>query len=103
MNWTRRGEMWRWWGGLLGAVQLLAAMVGPAWAQPQELTGQDGAPMVLVPAGEFTMGSEEGDDDEQPIHRVYLDAFHMDTYEVTVGQYAKFLEGATPMQPRRYR
>lgn len=41
--------------------------------------------MVLVPPGEFTMGSEEGDDDEQPIHRVYLDAFCMDTYEVTVG------------------
>ena len=31
--------------------------------------------MVLVPAGEFTMGSEQGDDDEQPVHRVYLDIF----------------------------
>ncbi|HKQ33943.1 MAG TPA: hypothetical protein VJT11_01430, partial [Nitrospiraceae bacterium] len=35
---------------------------------PPTLTGKDGAPMVLVPAGEFLMGSEQGDDDEQPIH-----------------------------------
>jgi formylglycine-generating enzyme required for sulfatase activity len=48
-------------------------------------------PMVLVPAGEFTMGSTLGDD-EQPVHRVYLNAFQMDKYEVTVGQYAKYLQ-----------
>ena len=42
---------------------------------PATLTGQDGAPMGLVPAGEFTMGSDEGDDDEQPVHRVVLDSF----------------------------
>jgi formylglycine-generating enzyme required for sulfatase activity len=86
--------MRRWWAGLLGVVQLLAAAVGPALGQPQKLTSQDGTPMVLVPAGEFTMGSDEGDDDEKPIHRVYLDAFYMDTYEVTVEQYGQFLEGA---------
>jgi formylglycine-generating enzyme required for sulfatase activity len=34
---------------------------------PAALLGQDGAPMMLVPAGEFTMGSEQGDDDEQPV------------------------------------
>jgi formylglycine-generating enzyme len=32
---------------------------------PATLTGKDGAPMVLVPAGEFPMGSEQGDDDGQ--------------------------------------
>ena len=41
--------------------------------------------MVLVPAGEFTMGNLEGDDDEAPIHRVYLEAFYMDKFEVMVG------------------
>ena len=50
--------------------------------------------MVLVPAGEFTMGSPTGDPDERPPHQVYLDSFLIDTYEVTVGQYATFLQEA---------
>ena len=58
---------------------------------PSTLTGKDGAPMVLVPAGEFTMGSEQGDDDEQPVHRVLLDSFYLDTFEVTNGRFAKFV------------
>ncbi|MBX3330819.1 MAG: formylglycine-generating enzyme family protein, partial [Nitrospira sp.] len=48
-------------------------------------------PMVLVPAGPFTMGSNQGEDDEKPARQVYLDAFQMDTFEVTVAMYAKFL------------
>ena len=58
---------------------------------PAEIVGKDGAPMLLVPAGDFTMGSDEGDDDEQPIHRVFLDNFYMDTFEVTNGRFAKFV------------
>jgi|CXWL01.1.fsa_nt_gi formylglycine-generating enzyme required for sulfatase activity len=48
-------------------------------------------PMALVPAGEFTMGSTLRAD-EKPVRRVYLNAFSMDMYAVTVGQYAKYLE-----------
>jgi len=58
---------------------------------PATITGKDGATMVLVPAGEFTMGSDEGDDDEQPVHRVFLDSFYLDVFEVTNGQFAKFV------------
>jgi len=58
----------------------------PGSAQPQEMS------MAVVPAGEFMMGSSAGDSDEQPAHRVYVDAFSMDKYEVTVGQYAAFLQ-----------
>ena len=58
---------------------------------PATILGKDGAPMVLVPAGEFPMGSEQGDDDEQPVHRVFLDSFYLDTFEVTNGQFAKFV------------
>ena len=48
---------------------------------------------VLIPAGEFQMGSEdaEGDLDEQPVHTVYVDAFYMDAYEVTNLEYQQFL------------
>jgi len=47
------------------------------------------ADMVLVPAGEFTMGSDSGGDSEKPIHQVYLDTFYIDKYEVTNGNYAE--------------
>ncbi|HZC82574.1 MAG TPA: SUMF1/EgtB/PvdO family nonheme iron enzyme, partial [Nitrospiraceae bacterium] len=57
---------------------------------PAQLIGKDGAPMVLIPAGEFTMGSDKGDDDEEPIHRLFLDSFYMDKFEVTNGRFAKF-------------
>ena len=71
-------------------------------AGQQEVTGKDGAPMAIVPAGEFMMGSNQGDDDEKPAHRVNLDAFYMDTYEVTVGQYAKFLEATGLESPKEW-
>lgn len=54
--------------------------------------------MVLVPAGEFTMGSDKGDDDEQPIHRVFLDSFYLDKFEVTNGRFAKFVQ-AIQLEP----
>src|SRR5512147_232729 len=78
--------------GLLMAVTFVVWVAGTAQAQQQEITGKDGAPMVLVPAGEFTMGSHDGSDDEKPVHQFSLDAYYLDKYEVTVGQYAKFLE-----------
>jgi formylglycine-generating enzyme required for sulfatase activity len=65
----------------------------PALAQPPE------GSMVVVPAGEFMMGSPTGDSDEQPAHKVYVDAFSMDVYEVTVGQYAAFLQAKGIDQP----
>jgi formylglycine-generating enzyme required for sulfatase activity len=50
--------------------------------------------MVLVPAGEFPMGSSEEDfiPEEMPQHTVNLDAYYIDKYEVTNAQYWKFLE-----------
>ncbi|MGH7454664.1 MAG: SUMF1/EgtB/PvdO family nonheme iron enzyme, partial [bacterium] len=48
--------------------------------------------MVLIPAGSFMMGSEDGRDDEKPVHEVYIDAFYMDKYEVTVAKFKKFVE-----------
>jgi formylglycine-generating enzyme required for sulfatase activity/regulator of sirC expression with transglutaminase-like and TPR domain len=47
--------------------------------------------MALVPAGFFIMGSNKTLDDEAPEHRVYLDGFWMDKYEVSAGEFAEFL------------
>lgn len=55
------------------------------------ISEKDGMVMVYVPEGEFQMGSEDGDSDEEPIHAVYLDAFWMDQTEVTNAMFAKFL------------
>jgi hypothetical protein len=57
-----------------------------------EIIGKDGAPMVLVPSGEFLMGNENGQaDDERPAHYVSVERFYIDKFEVTVDQYREFL------------
>jgi serine/threonine-protein kinase len=43
--------------------------------------------MVLVPAGAFEMGSNNGDSDEMPVHTVTLDDYYIDQYEVTNALY----------------
>ena len=49
--------------------------------------------MVLVPAGEFQMGSnDKASDGEKWVHTVYVDAFYMDVYEVTNAQYKMFVD-----------
>jgi formylglycine-generating enzyme required for sulfatase activity len=50
--------------------------------------------MVAIPAGSFMMGSN-GSDDEQPVHKVTLDAFYMDATEVTQADY-EALMGVNP-------
>ncbi|NDA67470.1 MAG: formylglycine-generating enzyme family protein, partial [Verrucomicrobia bacterium] len=39
--------------------------------------------MVALPGGEFTMGSDKGNEDEAPAHKVKISAFLMDQFEVT--------------------
>ncbi|MBD3184083.1 SUMF1/EgtB/PvdO family nonheme iron enzyme [Candidatus Poribacteria bacterium] len=60
---------------------------------------RDDSPMVLIPAGEFQMGSESGGDDEKPVHIVYLDDFYIDKYEVTNARYKKFLDETDHREP----
>jgi formylglycine-generating enzyme required for sulfatase activity len=67
---------------------------------PTEIIDAKGVPMRLVPAGEFTMGSENGDSDESPVHKVYLDAFYMDKYEVTNAMYAACVNAGVCDPPR---
>lgn len=55
--------------------------------------GRVGSIMILIPAGKFTMGSNDNElFNSKPIHTVYLDDYCIDKYEVTVGQFRKFVE-----------
>jgi formylglycine-generating enzyme required for sulfatase activity len=65
-------------------------------------TNEDGAPMVLIPAGEFQMGSNDGEGNQKPIHTVYLDAFYIDKYEVTNAQYKKFMDATGYKAPESW-
>ncbi len=63
------------------------------------ISERDGAEMVYVPAGEFIMGSEDGADNEKPVHTVYLDAYWIDKYEVTNAQFKKCVDAGTCTAP----
>ena len=52
--------------------------------------GQIYPEMILVEGGTFMMGSNSGDDDEKPIHRVTLKSYKIGKTEVTVAQYRAF-------------
>lgn len=76
-------------GRLTLMLALLAA--GPA-------TAQQGGAMVSIPAGEFLMGSPagEGREDERPRHKVRLEAYSIDAYEVTLEEFVAFLNSLPP-------
>lgn len=63
------------------------------------ITASDAAPMVLVPAGPFEMGSNQGESQERPVHEVTLAAFYIDQYEVTNAQYAACVDAGGCEQP----
>ncbi len=65
--------------------------------------GQDGAPMVLVQEGPFLMGSNDRQPDEQPIHEVYLDAYYIDTFEVTTSRFETFRSATSRDEPEYWR
>lgn len=58
---------------------------------------------VRIPAGHFMMGSDEGQDDERPVHRVWVDEFDLAISPVTRAQYARFLDATGHEPPRDWR
>ena len=90
-----------WTDGVQTLTYTVATPTSPTTDSPPELEPEiiaepepiipDG--MVLIPEGEFQMGSNDGnaDNDEQPVHKVHLDAFYIDVNEVTNGEFKDFL------------
>jgi formylglycine-generating enzyme required for sulfatase activity len=81
---------------VLGGCRRPSAPPAPAAAT---ITTKTGIEMVLIPAGEFVMGEEHGDDDERPAHRFRLGAFYMDRCEVT----QKSFEALTGTNPSKFK
>ncbi len=54
-----------------------------------------------MPAGEFLMGCDTGQDVERPVHRVWVDAFSLAETQVTNAEYSQFLN-ATRRDPATY-
>ncbi|MCB0047170.1 MAG: SUMF1/EgtB/PvdO family nonheme iron enzyme [Caldilineaceae bacterium] len=86
-------------------------LLGPVWqfttmdppADPPDVDA-----VVLVPAGEFRMGCDPSNpaeidcfEEEQPLHTVYLDAYAIDTYEVTNREYRACQAAGACSPPRR--
>ncbi len=65
----------------------------------ETLVGDDGREMILVPEGVYTRGSASGGIDEKPQQEIYLDAFYVDKYEVTVEAYNRFRKAANYVEP----
>src|SRR5690606_17477478 len=85
----------------------------PASTLPKQIENSIGMKFVLIPPGEYMMGSEESPDsyarsfpqyerkrflelgDEAPLHKVRITrAFYLGQHEVTVAQFRRFLEAS---------
>lgn len=64
-------------------------VIGVAEAAEKDIIS-DLKDMVLIPAGEFPMGTDDRLRDEKPLHVVYIRAFYIDRFEVTNEDYKKF-------------
>lgn len=64
--------------------------------------GAEPGPMVLIPAGEFLMGSDDRLPDEGPKHKVNLSAYWIDVYEVTNEQYKAFIDATGRRSPAHF-
>ncbi len=117
-DWLRRVPLWSWAvGGAAVLILLVLALVGALGGEPgataadrptvtpaatmipaetpgavhQILVPADGqVEMVSVPAGEFIMGTNNGNPYEAPVRTVYLDGFWIDKTEVTNAQFSAF-------------
>ncbi len=78
-----------------GLVGVMALVIGN-WICNQEPGYSFSDPfaheMVLIKGGTFSMGSNEDDEDEKPVHQVTVPDFYLSKNEVTFSQFQQFME-----------
>ncbi len=77
-----------------GVAYIFARLLEPVTVDTSQLPPKSAfePEVVVVPAGEFLMGSEDGQKDERPVHRVTIERFAMSAHEITKGQFAQFVQ-----------
>lgn len=79
---------------LIVAIAITVAGISPLVAADQRASDKD---MVLIPKGEFTMGSNEHTD--EPKHSVVLDPYWIDKYEASNARYKEFMKATNHPAP----
>lgn len=62
-------------------------------------TEEDFPALVPIPAGCFLMGCDTGQDNEKPVHRVWIDEFLLAACQVTNAEYDRFLRDTQTQPP----
>ena len=73
---------------------------GDRGARRQTQTLTPCASFARIPPGWFTMGTETGQEDEGPAHRVFVDGFELGIFPVTRAEYAAFIVATKREFPR---
>jgi hypothetical protein len=70
----------------------IALAISPKPSEPKTIRNSIGMEFVLIPAGEFRMGSTKGDSDERPVHAVTISTpFYLGKHEVTQAQWEEVM------------
>jgi len=77
-----------------------AAMDKARAAMKEAVPNPDYDAMVMIPAGNFLMGGEGGQNSEKPVRTIYLGAYWIDKYEVPMAQFYAFVAATGHREPR---
>ncbi len=106
-DWTNVLALWQHIASVKPKYRFTQDLFARAWPEivragvTRRVSQPDGKEMLLVPAGEFTMGSNAYEV-EKPIHTVYLDTFYLDRYPVTNAEYKKFVDATRRAAPQHW-
>ncbi|MEA3278293.1 MAG: SUMF1/EgtB/PvdO family nonheme iron enzyme [Pseudomonadota bacterium] len=96
-RWVKSLGVKSWIGHRARAMEALVRAGAGFWSQPY------GEPdWIEIPAGTVWMGSNEGDEDEQPVHKVSLPDFRISRVPITNAQYHLFTKATGQESPEHW-